>query len=100
MAKRSRRLPQPWKPKKIRGENSKVDNSKFYQSKRWRKVRAMYVAENPLCVACEKRGLTTAVQEVDHVIPLRFGGAEYDFSNLQSLCKSCHGRKSGKEAHL
>lgn len=98
MAKRSKKLPQPWKPKRVR--RAKVDNSKFYQSKRWRKVRKLYVMQNPICVHCEERGLVTAVQEVDHIKPLRFGGAKFDFDNLQSLCKSCHGRKSGKEAHL
>lgn len=93
-----KKLPQPWKPKRIRKQ--KVDNSKFYQSKQWRKVRKLYVQQNPLCVHCLDRGLTTAVQEVDHIKPLRLGGAKFDFENLQSLCKSCHARKSGKESHL
>lgn len=98
MPNRFKNLPQNWKPKKIRKQ--KVDNSKFYQSKKWRRVRKLYVMENPLCVKCEERGLITEVQEVDHIIPLRLGGAKFDFENLQSLCKSCHARKSGKEAHL
>lgn len=93
-----KKLPQPWKLKRIRKQ--KVDNSKFYQSGQWRKVRKLYVEENPLCVHCLDRGLTTAVQEVDHIKPLRLCGAKFDFENLQSLCKSCHARKSGKEAHL
>lgn len=93
-----KKLPQPYKPKKVRKQQ--VDNSKFYQSKQWRKVRKLYVQQNPLCVHCEARGLTTAVQEVDHIKPLRLGGEKFDFENLQSLCKSCHARKSGKEAHL
>lgn len=98
MPKRSKRLPQPWKPKKKR--TAKVDNSKFYQSKQWRKVRKLYVMENPLCEHCLERDLVTPVQEVDHIKPLRLGGEKFDFDNLQSLCKSCHARKSGKEAHL
>lgn len=98
MPNRFKKLPLTYKLKKVRRQ--KVDNSKFYQSKQWRRVRKLYVTENPLCEHCEKRGIITEVQEVDHIKPLRLGGAKFDFENLQSLCKSCHGRKSGKEAHL
>ena len=62
-------------------------------------MRKMYVAENPVCVICEERGFVSPVEEVDHIVPIRQGGAEYDWNNLQSLCKSCHARKSAKERH-
>lgn len=34
---------------------------------------------------------------VDHIQPIRFGGAALDMENLQSLCWSCHSAKSVKE---
>jgi HNH endonuclease. len=39
-------------------------------------------------------------RDVDHIQPIRLGGEVYDLDNLQTLCKSCHNRKSGKEAHI
>lgn len=95
-----KRLKQKYIKKRKRTQTGrKVDNSAFYNSQKWRKMRKMYVAENPVCVICEERGFVSAVEEVDHIIPIRQGGAEYDWNNLQSLCKSCHARKSAKERH-
>jgi 5-methylcytosine-specific restriction protein A len=37
--------------------------------------------------------LTPAIV-VDHVVPLKMGGERFDWANLQSLCASCHNRKS------
>ena len=95
-----KRLKQKWKKPRKPFENArKTDNSKFYNSTKWRKLRKLFVAQNPVCVHCEQKGFTTAVAEVDHIVPIRLGGDPYDFNNLQSLCKSCHARKSAKERH-
>jgi 5-methylcytosine-specific restriction protein A len=55
----------------------------------WRKIRQAYVQAHPLCEECLKKGILTPVQEVHHIVPLGEGGTN-DFSNLMSLCKSCH----------
>lgn len=34
--------------------------------------------------------------EADHIVPLVAGGAEYDLSNIQWLCKTCNTRKGGR----
>jgi 5-methylcytosine-specific restriction enzyme A len=34
---------------------------------------------------------------VDHVVPLKDGGARFDRANLQPLCVSCHNRKTARE---
>ena len=60
----------------------------------------VYFANNPLCVRCKKNGLITPGKDVDHITPIRLGGEIYDYDNLQTLCKPCHNRKSGKEAHM
>ena len=58
------------------------------------KVRAAYLALNPLCVNCLRRGLTVAAAHVDHIKPRKDGGAVADFRNLQGLCVECHKAKS------
>ena len=60
---------------------------------RWRRIRAAYIAQHPLCEDCLDKGLTTPVAEVHHVLPLDHGGS-HDFSNLRSLCKPCHSKQS------
>ena len=55
----------------------------------WRKIRARYVEQHPLCELCLKNGRVVPVEEVHHIVPLADGGTN-DFANLMSLCKSCH----------
>lgn len=69
-------------------------NKRGYNS-RWRKVRALYLAEHPLCVECEKQGALTAATVVDHIIPHKGdSGLFWDKDNWQALCKQCHDRKT------
>ncbi|MCY3780026.1 MAG: HNH endonuclease signature motif containing protein [Chloroflexi bacterium] len=44
------------------------------------------------CQNCGERG-----NEVDHITPIRAGGAMWDPENLQVLCSSCHVRKTRRE---
>lgn len=69
----------------------------FYQSTAWRVVRAAFLREHPLCVHCQQRGHVVAAVVVDHVQPLKQGGARFDWINLQSLCVSCHNSKTASE---
>ena len=66
--------------------------------RKWRKVRAGYLAQHPLCRMCEGRGLTVAATVVDHVE--RHSGDLVKFWNndFQPLCKPCHdGAKQREE---
>lgn len=69
----------------------------FYQSKDWRVLRAAVLRESPLCLACKAHGRLVAAGVVDHVVPLKDGGARFDRANLQPLCVSCHNRKTARE---
>ena len=62
---------------------------------RWRKIRAAQLAMEPLCRMCLAEGKYTPATDVDHIIPHR-GNPRlmYDVDNLQSLCHSCHSRKT------
>ena len=76
-------------------ENQRDPESQaFYTSAEWRAVRAQKLREQPLCEECLRHGYVRAAKLVDHVTPIRDGGARLDFNNLQSLCWSCHSRKS------
>ncbi|MGL5563177.1 MAG: HNH endonuclease signature motif containing protein [Tannerellaceae bacterium] len=70
---------------------------KLITSPEWRKLRAIKIAQNPVCEACEKLDRTTPAEEVHHIIPIestksvaRMTRLAFDINNLQSLCKKCH----------
>lgn len=60
----------------------------------WEAVRRRTLArDNMRCRNCGKYGRL----EVDHILPLEDGGAPYDESNLQALCRRCHFAKTRAE---
>lgn len=63
---------------------------------KWRRVRRYHLLRNPLCRMCEDEGRTTPAQDVDHIVPFtsKSDSRRLDPSNLQSLCKACHNRKT------
>ncbi len=65
--------------------------------RRWRTARASFLAANPLCVFCERRGRVTAATVVDHIVPHR-GDARvfWDRENWAGLCAPHH--NSDKQA--
>ena len=84
------------KPKQFEGI---VRPDNFYHSTAWRKVRALFINEHPLCYNCEKKGIIKIAKVVDHIKPILKGGEALSFSNLQSLCHKCHNVKSAKQRH-
>lgn len=65
------------------------------KSKRWPALRLQALRRDDWrCVQCGRRGRL----EVDHILPVR-DAPELGFalSNLQTLCPSCHGRKTRLE---
>ena len=65
---------------------------------RWRRARARYLAEHPLCASCLAEGRVTAATVVDHVMahggdPVLF----WDEGNWQGLCKRCHDSKTARD---
>ena len=87
----------PWQPKHDPQSGRRHANTEFYQSTAWRKLRAIKLHQQPLCEECLRRGAMTPAQMVDHIRPINEGGAALDLRNLQSLCNSCHNRKSARE---
>ena len=65
-----------------------------YNTSRWRRYRASFLALNPLCAECSH-----AATVVDHITPVRLGGEFWEPTNHQPLCTEHHNAKSGREAH-
>lgn len=63
---------------------------------KWPALREMVLRREPRCVECQKRGRLTLAQEVDHIVPKSRGGTD-DIENLQSICRTCHARKTALE---
>ena len=66
----------------------------FYRTQQWRDIRKIKLQISPLCEECKKNGKAVVGKIVDHIIPIKMGGAPFDLDNLQTLCWSCHSRKS------
>jgi len=71
---------------------------KFLLSSRWKKLREKKLSDSPVCEQCKKRGVIVPGREVDHIKP-RSERPDLSLSidNLQTLCKSCHSRKTARE---
>ncbi len=87
----------PWLPERKPYEGYRHHNTEFYQSRRWRILRALKLQNDPLCEECMKKGVLVPAQMVDHIVPINKGGAPLDINNLQSLCNHCHSVKSAKD---
>lgn len=81
--------------KRLRFKGSSNERGYGY---RWKKLRDRFIQKHPHCVECLKNGVITLATDVDHIIPHR-GDPKllYDENNLQSLCKSCHSKKTARE---
>lgn len=93
-------MPTIYKPKKEKKENNQynAERRKIYNSERWRRLRAYKFAADPLCEMCLKDNKTVVAEDIHHITS--FMSTEdkyqrlhlaYDFDNLMSLCKQCHG---------
>ena len=61
-------------------------------------LRPTQLLREPWCRECAKRGIRTRATVVDHITPHRGDWAKFiDPTNLQSLCKTCHDRKTARE---
>jgi 5-methylcytosine-specific restriction protein A len=62
----------------------------------WRKIRARFLKEHPLCEMCKREGKLTPAKQVHHVVPLANGGTN-ESNNLMSVCLACHSTITAKE---
>lgn len=94
-------MPTIYKPKKKQTRNGNqydAERRKIYASERWRRLRAWKFACDPLCESCLKEDRTVPAEDIHHIVsfmstddPQQRLYLAYDFDNLMSLCKQCHG---------
>ena len=71
-----------------------TDRRYIYSSREWAELRDQVLSEEPLCRTC-RRAIPI---EVDHIIPIDAAPhLALDRTNLQALCKPCHGEKTRTE---
>lgn len=78
--------------------------SRFYYTAQWKRLRITHLMKEPLCRHCNEKGIVTPAVDIDHIIPINphnawdYDGVRYgspvSSSNLQSLCKKCHAKKT------
>ena len=81
-------------------EQQRRDNDEtreFYNSRPWRQCSKQHLQDEPLCRICQAEGRLEAAVMTDHIVPIKDGGDRRNSRNLQSLCASCHSRKSAGE---
>lgn len=62
----------------------------WYNTPRWRGMRARHLHANPLCVMCLSLGMSRRGRNVDHVIPHRGDANLFWNGKLQTLCDEHH----------
>lgn len=97
-------IKRPWVQERVAFGRRK-DNSKFYNSRKWRKVSKLKRELNPLCECdeCVRLGRVRQADVADHTRGLQFlldnGLDPYDLKELKSMNHSCHNKKSGRDSH-
>ncbi len=83
--------------KQYKREHNRTRNiDPFYGRNTWKKVRAKFMKEHPLCEDCRQKGLVTPATEIHHIVPVAQGGERFDEKNLVALCHRCHMARHGK----
>lgn len=63
----------------------------FYNSTRWKKLRALKLRIDPLCEHCLKHDRTTAAKHAHHIKKVRtHWNLRFALRNLMSVCGPCH----------
>jgi 5-methylcytosine-specific restriction protein A len=78
-------------------DDARRESRPFYWSKHWRRLRALVLAEEPLCRRCLAEGKFVPTEEIDHILAIKDGGAELKRENCQGLCGPCHRVKTRRE---
>ncbi|MEI8017776.1 MAG: HNH endonuclease signature motif containing protein [Schlesneria sp.] len=84
----------PASPK--RRKDDRPSSSKRGYDSRWRRARKRKLADDPLCQRCLANERSVIAAEVDHIDPVDGPNDPkfWDSTNWQSLCKTCHSKKT------
>ena len=75
-----------------RQDNRPNSTERGYNS-RWQRARRVFLKKNPLCVECQRAGITERATTVDHIVPHK-GNQKlfWNRSNWRAMCEACHNR--------
>ena len=89
-------------PSKREDNNTRRNNkwNKYYQNKRWKKLRDWYMSLHPICADCMFEGRSVPATELHHIIPFSTGKTEEEKmdlllspDNIVALCSECHDKR-------
>jgi 5-methylcytosine-specific restriction protein A len=83
--------PPTHRPKRLPVRDDRPSAASRGYGGRWRKLRLIVLAEEPVCRMCGRE----ASEHVDHIVARAKGGSD-ERENLQGLCASCHARKTAR----
>ena len=70
----------------------------MYGTGKWEALRSAQLLREPFCRACGRRGVREYATDVDHIRDHKGDWTLFtDLENLESLCHSCHSRKTARE---
>ena len=82
--------------RRVNGERNRASSGARGYGRRWQRYSQSRLWANPLCVQCQQ-----AAQHTDHIQPVT--GPDdplfWDTTNHQSLCQSCHSKKTTQEVN-
>jgi len=71
----------------------KTTYDEVYNTTRWRLIRDLaFKRDKGICARCKYAPAVIA----DHIIEIEDGGAKFELSNIQILCRSCHNIKTAE----
>lgn len=80
-------------------DEARAIRNRFYNSARYKKVKALKIRQNPICEICDLQGITQFGQQVHHWYSPFQVTNETDkwelglsMDNLVTLCSKCHSR--------
>ncbi|WP_051303180.1 HNH endonuclease signature motif containing protein [Psychromonas aquimarina] len=77
--------------------SSTTSNNNIYNSSKWRNLRTRKAHLNPLCEECLTYNVIRPLDVIDHIQEIEdYPELAYTYSNLKSLCHSCHNNKTAK----
>ena len=76
------------------------DAQKLYGTARWQRLRRLQLSKEPWCAECLLSNIYTPATDVDHIQPHRGNPQLFYKGPFQSLCHSCHSRKTAGEVFV
>lgn len=72
----------------------------LYGTRLWKRIRERQLAKDPWCADCLRGGIYIPATDVDHVARHMGDKAMFFRGPFQSLCHSCHSKKTASETNF